>query len=197
MSSEGSIVPLLRSPLFRTHDSEAMRNVLFSTYGATKFEPSSARDFRGHANYLQLYIKRCYAAYGSKAAVEFPEADFVRLQMATKGRAATTFHRQTMAIASGELCVTPANCSNRIDFGVDYEQLIVRIKSEALEQKLAVLFGAKPKQRLQFASALSSGDPGTRTLPNLMQLRGNLNRMPRCCLPCCFENWSRPLLSLS
>jgi AraC-like DNA-binding protein len=168
--AENPMELLRRFPLVQTRDSEAMGDMLFSTYGATNFEASYPAEFEGRANYLLLNdISLGYCGYGSKAAVEFPEADFVRLQMAIKGRAGTTFGGKTTAINGGQLCVTPANRLNRIDFDADYEQLIVRIKSEVLIQKLSTLLGAKPKQPLRFSSAVTIDHPRLQILRNLME----------------------------
>jgi AraC-like DNA-binding protein len=170
MPYAASVKPLVRVPLFHTRDSEAMRHELFSTYGATKFEPASSRGFEGKANYLLLNdISLGFCGYGSRAEVEFPEADFVRLQLAIKGSARTSFDGRQTAITAGQLCLTPANYPMRLDFGVDYQQLILRIKSDVLEQKLALLLGARPRKPLQFESGIQGSGAKMQVLQNLFQ----------------------------
>jgi len=77
----------------------------------------------------------------------------VRLQIGLKGRAETTLRGRQFEIDGLIGRVIPSGQPLSASFGKNYQQLIVRIKTDALERKLASILGAKPKGRLEFSPA--------------------------------------------
>ncbi len=152
MSADHPTRLLSRSPVVRTHDPQAMEHALLTVYGATGFSVSKADGFEGVGNYLQLAnIGLGFCAYGgAKTVVDFPESDFVRLQIGLKGNAATILNGKTIAINNRRPCVVPSGAPIRIMFEPGYEQLILRLKTTALEKTLTTLLGAKPRDALKF-----------------------------------------------
>ncbi len=171
----------------KTRNPEAMREVLFKTYGATKFDSSGREDFRAEASYIRMTnVSLGYCAYGAKTSVEFPEAEFVRLQMAVKGKAATEIRGRSTAVTTGQSCITPANCHNRIDFGRDFAQHIVRVSTEALNRKMTLLLGFKPRKPLLFTEELSSANPHDLQLRRLLSFLGEQAASDTASLPASF-----------
>jgi AraC-like DNA-binding protein len=152
MSLDQSKCLLSRSPVVRTHDPEAMEHALLTVYGATGFSVSKTDRFEGVGNYLQLAnVGLGFCAYGgAKTVVDFPENDFARLQIALKGNAATILNGKALAINERQLCMVPPGGPISIVFEPGYEQLILRIKTAALEKTLTTLLGAKPRGAIKF-----------------------------------------------
>ncbi len=145
--------PLLsRSPVVRTHDPEEMEHALLTAYGAKGFSVSNSDTFEGVGNYLQLAnVGLGFCAYsGARTTVDFPENDFARFQIGLKGSAATIRNGAALAINERQSCMVPPGGPISIVFEPGYEQLILRIKTAALEKTLTTLLGAKPRGALIF-----------------------------------------------
>jgi AraC-like DNA-binding protein len=169
MSLDQSKCLLSRSPIVRTHDPKAMEHALLTVYGATGFSVSKADSFEGVGNYLQLAnVGLGFCAYGgAKTIVDFPENDFARLQIALKGSAATILSGTALAINERQPCMVPSGDPISIVFEPGYEQLIIRIKTAALEKTLATLLGAKPRGALRFDPFAMAVQPAAQVLRDL------------------------------
>lgn len=169
MSLDQSKCLLSRSPIVRTRDPEAMEHALLTVYGARGFSVSKADNFEGVGNYLQLAnVGLGFCAYGgAKTIVDFPENDFARLQIALKGSAATILSGTALAINERQPCMVPSGDPISIVFEPGYEQLIIRIKTAALEKTLATLLGAKPRGALRFDPFATAMQPAAQVLRDL------------------------------
>jgi AraC-like DNA-binding protein len=163
-------IALSQFPVVDTHDAEVMCETMLTRYGATKFEASETSPFFGRSAIAHLgSASLVMCAYGAPALAEFPEADFVRLQFAISGSARTTIDGQPVEVNAHQSCVTPADRRCTIEFGADYQQVLIRIEQGAMERKLAALLGAKPRGRLEFASALGKNQLYLDGLKNLIR----------------------------
>jgi AraC-like DNA-binding protein len=167
--------PLSRSPVIRTRDPEEMRNALFTVYGATGFSAEMSADFEGVANYLTLSnIGLGFCGYGAKTVVEFPEGDYARLQVGLKGKAGVRLSSSTtIPVNEQQLGVTPPRQGTTIIFEPEFEQLILRIRTDALENALATLLGAKPRGTLVFDPIASPRQPTAQLLRELTLFLAN------------------------
>ncbi|MDB5501922.1 MAG: transcriptional regulator [Tardiphaga sp.] len=164
-----SAASLSRFPVVDTHDPEVMRDTLFAYYGATKFDVPDTSNFLGQSYHAKLEtVSLGLCAYGTGVSVEFPESNFVRLQIAIAGNAATIINGSTTEICGSQACVTPADRVNRIEFGPDFKQLFLRIDKDALERKLAALLGAHPRRSLDFLSPLPDRQEYFESFKNLI-----------------------------
>jgi AraC-like DNA-binding protein len=163
-----------------THDTEVMREIMLTEYGATRFEASETSPFLGRSATAHLgSASLTMCAYGAPALAGFPEADFVRLQFAVSGTARTTIAGQPVEVSAQRSCVTPADRPCRIEFGAGYQQILVRIEQGAMERKLAALLGAKPRGRLEFAPAGETNQQHLDGLKNLIRfVAGELAKSP-------------------
>ena len=147
-----------RTPVVQTSDPAEMRHVLFNSFGANSFDFSTEETFEAGADFVQLDdVAIGYCRYKAPTIVGFSAGDFVRLQIALKGRAETTIGSKHYRIDDAFGCIIPSGQSLQASFGKHYEQLLVRIKTEALDRKLAAILGARPKQRLEFSPVLDLG----------------------------------------
>jgi AraC-like DNA-binding protein len=161
---------LRRMPGIQTSDPAEMRNVLFTAFGANSFDFSTEEKFEAGVDFIQLEdigIGSC--RYSTSTTVGFLEGDFVRLQIARKGRAETTISGKHYAIDGPTGCVIPSGQPLQASFGKHFEQLLVRIKTDALERKLAAILGAKPKGRLEFSPAIDLSGPYGQSLHQIIR----------------------------
>lgn len=142
-----SALALSAFPVIETRNCEVMRHSMLNHFGATKFDV--AQDTRGF--YAKSYNVRSgpislgFCAYADRALAEFPEADFVRLQIPLTGHARTIVGREQSDIDITHYCVTSADRASRLEFGSDFQQLFLRVERKALQEKLAALLGFSPK----------------------------------------------------
>jgi hypothetical protein len=141
-------IALNQFPIVDTHDAEIMREIMLTQYGAARFEASKQSLFFGRPAAARLgSVSLGWCAYGAPAWAKVPEADFVRMQFAFSGSARTSIGSQTVDVDAHRACVTPAEHANRIEFGADYQQIIIRIQQNALERKLAASAGRQTARR--------------------------------------------------
>jgi AraC-like DNA-binding protein len=178
--------PLSRSPVVRTRDPEEMRNALYTVYGATGFAVAKPADFEGVANYLLLSkIGLGFCGYGAKTVVGFPEGDFARLQIGLKGKAGVILgSAATIPVNEQQPGITPPGQRTTLVFEPGFEQLILRIKTGALENALTTLLGAKPRGSLVFDPTAPPKQPTAQLLRELImflanQLNSTAAQLPR------------------
>jgi AraC-like DNA-binding protein len=161
--------PLRRFQVARTRDTEVMREALLTRYGATSCDIPDDPDFFGRANFIEhAAVSVGFCSYGSEAAVQFPESDYVRLQIGLRGFASTISAGIATDIHPECSCISAPNQEATLRFGRGYEQLILRIQRPALEQQLSRILGFLPKGTLQFAPALRLGQPHAHSLRHLV-----------------------------
>src|SRR5579885_43578 len=148
-------------PVIRTADHEAMRHALLTAFGATSLEfPAGMKSFHGHANHLRLSkIELAFCAYGSPVELTFPETGYTRIQIALQGISRTEACRTAAEVRQDQMCINPVGQAAKFFFGPNYQQLILRVSTEAIYQKLASYLGAKPKGEIGFHPVLDLGDP--------------------------------------
>ena len=148
---------LSQFPIVDTHDEEVMRETMVTRYGAQRFEASSSPDFFGRSAVAHLgAVSLVMCGYGASAMAEFPEAGFVRLQLAFSGDARTTIAGRSFEVNAARPCVIPAGLPCRIEFGSGYQQILIRAEENALERRLAALIGARPRGSIEFVQALEN-----------------------------------------
>jgi AraC-like DNA-binding protein len=159
---------LHRFPVARTRDPEVMRHALLTRYGATSCHIPHDPEFLGRANFIEHGATAVgFCSYGSEAVVEFPTADYVRLQIGLKGFASTTSAGITTEIHTACSCISSPDATLR--FGRGYEQLLLRIKNATVEDRLTRMLGFRPKGALRFDAALRSDQPQADSLRQLVQ----------------------------
>lgn len=168
---------LSRSPVIRTGDPEEMRHALFTVYGASGFAVPDPDAFEGVANYLVLEnVGLGFCGYGAKTIVDFAESDFARPQIPLKCNATTILKGRAIAVTERQPCMVPPGEPIRVEFERGYEQLILRIKTTALDKALLSLLGAKPRGALTFDPLAPAIQPSAQVLRDLtMFLAKQLN----------------------
>ncbi|QKC82910.1 AraC family transcriptional regulator [Mesorhizobium sp. NZP2077] len=176
---------LSQFPIVDTHDSEVMREIMMTRYGAAHFESSKSNHFLGRSAVAGLgSASLIMCAYATRSLADFSEAGFVRLQIAFAGTARTTIAGRAFEVGADQSCVTPAGRPCRIEFGAGYQQILIRVEQGAMEQRIAALLGAKPRGRLEFsASTLGKGHVHLDGLKNLIRFVAGELATPRVQMP--------------
>lgn len=155
--------------MFETSNLEEFKHFGEAVLGATKVDPEISGDFKAHLRFFQLQDIAIFSGGGNlRVALEYPEVDYVRLQIALKGSAATTINGTTTETNEKQSCTTGPGRASQIICD-DGEGLSLRIGSGALERKLALLLGAQPKGHLEFEAATKVDQPHVRALHQMIQ----------------------------
>ena len=163
--------PLSRYPAIRTSKIDEFQHQLAAVYGAAGFEVPHPENLKVRGNFIRLHdIALGFGACGTLTKVRFAESDFARLQLPLCGHGLTISGKQSVQVAVGQPSLTSACRVTELQYGEDFENLFLRVKSEALERKLAVLLGAPARRGLEFELADFSGQGMISGLRRLIKL---------------------------
>jgi AraC-like DNA-binding protein len=152
--------PLKRFPVFQTTDPDVLANVVTSVFGATKLDLKQPDKLDVRGNFARLGdIALAFGAINTDVSFEYPEADYVRLQIALRGRASTIANRQETAIEGAQACITSAHQTSLMLCEGGHQRLTLRLNEAALERKLYSIAGVDARGKLEFAPALDLGRP--------------------------------------
>jgi AraC-like DNA-binding protein len=176
--------PLHRFPVFRTSDPEELRHLGSTLFGAARIDLDNTDNFEARVNLIQLQeIGLAFGATTSDLAIDHLETDFIRFQIALKGRASTSANGMITEINDRQLAITPSGVSSRTVCEAGHQRLTLRLNDRALSQRLTVLLGAKPKGEMKFEPAIDVDRPETQFLCQLVhflsqQLDSNAFKLP-------------------
>ena len=161
--------PLDSFPIIKSRDIEEVREAVARCYGARRFDvPRNLEGFDVRANHWQSRnIGLSYCRYGAPVQLEFPAANFFRQQICLRSGSGIRIGRIEGRVTNEESWVVPPETSINVVFAPDFEQLVLRIETDALLNKLTALIGRTPSRKLIF---------GHSTRVNAAAI-GNLRRM--------------------
>jgi AraC-like DNA-binding protein len=176
--------PLHRFPIFRTSDPEQLRHLGATLFGAARMDLKDTENFEARVNLVQLpEIGLAFGATSCDLETDHFAADFIRLQIALKGRATTTADGKVVDVNSRQFAISPAGIPSTMVCEAGHERLTLRLGRQALGQRLAVLLGAKPKEAMTFEIAIDAHSPHAQSLFHLIhflsqQLDSTVSRLP-------------------
>jgi AraC-like DNA-binding protein len=157
--------PLHRFPVFQTSSTEVLREIGEKVFGASKIDLRKSDRFNTRANFVQLQdIALAYAMIDCDINLQYPEADFVRLQFGQSGFASTIAGGQSTEVNALQACVTSVGLASTMVCSGENRRLTLRVNGGALDRMLFSLLGFKPKGALTFVPAMRHDDPKTRGL---------------------------------
>lgn len=162
--------PLHRFPVFRTSDPEELWQFGSTLFGAARIDLKNTDEFEARVNLVRL--QETGLAFGATSAdltIDAFAADFIRLQIAHKGRAATSVAGRTTDINEHQFAVTPAGSRSLMFCEAGHERLTLRLSEQALLQKMTALLGAKPKGEVTFEAAIPAAQPYAQSLSQLVR----------------------------
>ena len=166
---EAEADPLHRFPVFRTSNPEELRQLAAKLFGAAQIDLGSLDDFEARVNLIQM--RETGLAFGATSAdltIDRLATDFIRLQIARRGRAAISANGKTTDINDRQFAITPAGARSRNLCEAGHECLMLRLNEPALLQRLTALLGAKPKGEMTFEAAIEAGQPHAQVLSRLI-----------------------------
>jgi AraC-like DNA-binding protein len=179
MSVELLSEPLSRFRVVDTSEPDELGQALATVYGVRRFQAPADGAFRVRGNFVQLQdIALGFSAGIGAIAIEFPEADYARLQISLSGQSTTRSAGAATVTNAQQACVTSPGRPARIEFGANYENLLLRVRTIALERKLTVLLGSKPKASIEFESAASNETPQSVMLRQMIAFVSGLLNSP-------------------
>ncbi len=144
--------PLCRFPAIHTSAVQEFERELLGIYGATGFELPDPARLGARGNFVQLQdIALGFGTCGTATKIKWGESDFARLQLPIRGEGRTTSGKDTAIVGVGRPSLTSPGRPSVLDYGEDFEQLFLRVRSEALQRKLAALLGMPVRHQLEFA----------------------------------------------
>ena len=162
--------PLHRYPVFRTSDSEELRQLCSKLLGAVRIDLGHTACFDARVNLIEL--RETALAFGATSChltADHLATDFVRLQIAMKGSATTTAAGRTTDITARQFAITPAGIPSQTSCEAGHQRLTLRLKQEALTRKLCALVGVRPKGEIRFDGAIAAESPFARSLSRLIR----------------------------
>jgi AraC-like DNA-binding protein len=161
--------PLHRFPVFRTSSPEELRGLASNLFGASGIELKNIENFEARVNLVELQdIGLAFGGANCDLAIDRFATDFIRLQIARKGRAATSAGGTTTDIDQHHFAITPSGVASRTICEAGHERLILRLNRQPLMQKLTALLGARPKGELRFQAAIKADQPRAQSLSQLI-----------------------------
>ena len=167
---EAAADPLHRFPVFRTSDPEELRHLASTLFGAAWIDLKNIDSFEARVNLVQL--EETALAFGATTAdlvIDNLAADFIRLQIAHRGRATTSADGRTTDVNARRFAIIPDDVASRTICEAGHERLTLRLNGPALSRRLAALLGARPKGELTFESAIEVDQPHAQCLSHLIR----------------------------
>jgi AraC-like DNA-binding protein len=176
--------PLDLFPVCRTSDPKVFENTLLKIAGAESFTLAKDDDFQARLNLAHLRdISLGFSAFGSQATVTFRESSEVRQQFALSGAASVFIDGRTLITDAARSVTIAPGRPMRMDYGKTFEQIILRLKPEALVRTLGALFGMQVKSTIDFSPVSDCSHPLVQSLQQLVffvceQLNTPTGKMP-------------------
>lgn len=146
--------PLRRYPAIRTSQAEVFAHQLTSVYGAIGFDLKNPSRLAVHGNFVQLSdVALGFGQCGTAVEVRFGETDFARLQLSLRGQCATRIGNATAVVAPGQPVLTSPGRPVSLLYGEEFQHLFLRVRSDALRQKLTAILGLPIRAPIEFELA--------------------------------------------
>jgi AraC-like DNA-binding protein len=184
MKTDSGAEPLHRFPMFLTSDPEELRHYSSTLLGAARIELANTDNFAARVNFIKLPdIGLAFGATSCDLAADLLEADFIRLQIALKGRAVVSAGGTATDANARQHAITAAGVASRSVCEAGHERLTLRLNPETLRQKLTAILGVKPRGEMMLAPAMAADQPYARSLCQLLdflsqQLDSTASRLP-------------------
>ena len=160
---------LHRFPVFRTSNPEELRQLAAKLFGAAQIDLGSLDAFEARVNLIQMQeTGLAFAATSADLTIDRLATDFIRLQIARRGRATISADGRTTDINDRQFAITPAGARSRNVCQAGHECLMLRLNEPALLQRLTALLGAKPKGEITFEAAIDASQPHAQVLSRLV-----------------------------
>lgn len=151
-----------------TKEADEMRHMLVDVYDARAFNLlGTSADFTARAGYFDFgSANLSYCSYGAPVHLTFRDDPYARLQFCLAGTGRTKVMNRELDVDAQRVVCSPAEA--KFSLGGHFEQFVLRIKREMLDNDVVSLLGVRPKQRISFKDSQSYDSPHTRRLRDLV-----------------------------
>jgi AraC-like DNA-binding protein len=155
-------------PAFRVTRYDALEEAVTTQLSAKFVElPSPPATLDARANRFNLPNGSLwFCAYGIPIALQFPEADHIRVQFHHAGVGATWIGDTLAPVNAGQACITSTEAE--FDFGADFQQVVWRVSKDTLRKKLSSLTDTPLSGELAFHHKLDLEKPKVQLLAQLV-----------------------------
>ncbi len=164
---------LQKYPYFRAASSEELRQALITRYGASDVKVEATKGLNAWGNFVQMTdIALGIIGTDKRFSFEFPEVDYVRQLFAITGRGSTTTDGVEIEVNERLTCTTSLGKPILGDWDAGHERLTLRVNMAAMDRKLSMLLGARPKGPIEFEPQTNVSLPYVQSLVRLMLFAG-------------------------
>jgi AraC-like DNA-binding protein len=157
--------------VLRTSDRDQFEHILRSTYGAKSLEVPNPSGLLAWGNFVQLQdIALGVGATSKRAIVKFDETEHARLQFSRRGKARSEVGGQAVVLRAGQPCVTSPYRAVITDYGDHFEEIVLRLRADALNRELGQLTGVGISRKVEFERQQFTNQLSISGLENLMHL---------------------------
>ena len=142
-------------------------------YGASDVNVDDTGDLKAWGNFVQMTdIALGIVGTDKRFSFEFPEVDYVRQFFAITGRGSTTTDGVEIEVNERVACTTSLGRPIQGEWGAGHERLTLRVNMAAMDRKLTMLLGARPKAPIEFEPQTNVSLPYVQSLVRLMLFAG-------------------------
>ncbi|WP_257165117.1 AraC family transcriptional regulator [Bradyrhizobium sp. SRS-191] len=168
--ASSGLEPLHRHALIRTSSAEVLRDLANRKLGADRIDFRHAERFEAVVNLIELQtIGLAFGTTTCDLVSDHRPADFIRLQIATRGRAVSCARGEATDVSEQQFAVAPAGVPWQMACQGGHRRLTLRLDPKVLQQRLAALIGVQPRADYAIDAAIPSADPQARSLLRLLE----------------------------
>ena len=171
--------PLDNFPLIRSRKIEELQEAFARVYARPVAVPSRAVEgVDVILNNCQLrQTELAYFTLDGSIQFEFPGADSFAMLMPLRGKGELSCGNHTFALRGGTSAVVSAHTGHRAVFQGGHELLVLRVKAQALTEKLAALTGVTINAPLRMSERMTLKEPAAQMLRHYVpQLAATLSQ---------------------
>ena len=161
--------PLHRYALIRTSNAEVLRDLASRWLGAERIDFRNAERFETAVNLIELEtIGLAFGTTTCDMVSDHRAAEFMRVQIAVKGRAVSCARGEATDVSEQQFAVTPAGVPWQMACQGGHRRLTLRLDPQVLRQRLTALVGVQPRADYAIEPAVPAADPQARSLLRLL-----------------------------
>ncbi|WP_315719739.1 MULTISPECIES: AraC family transcriptional regulator [unclassified Bradyrhizobium] len=167
--ASGGLEPLHRHALLRTSNADVLRDLAGRRLGAERVDFRNAERFEAVVNLIELEtIGLAYGTMTCDIVSDHRPADFIRVQMALKGRAVSCVGGEATDVNEHQFAVAAAGVPWQMACQGGHQRLTLRLDPQALRQRLTALVGVQPRADFAIDPAIPAAEPQARSLLRLL-----------------------------
>ncbi|WP_345778955.1 AraC family transcriptional regulator [Bradyrhizobium ontarionense] len=169
MTGTIGLEPLHRHALIRTSNAEVLRDLAERRLGAERVDFRHAERFEAVVNLIELEtIGLAFGTTSCDMVSDHRAADFIRVQIALKGRAVSCARGDATDVNEHQFAVAPAGVPWQMACQGGHRRLTLRLDPKVLRQRLAALVGVQPRADYAIDPVIPADDPQARSLIRLL-----------------------------